>query len=596
MESNYGPQTAHAEQLDAEKYRATGETFKEGTSRVASALKDSDRHYREVREITLDQRFLFAGRIRSSMGSMKNTTSYNCFVSGRIPDSFVSRDNEENSSIMHRAEQAAATLRMGGGIGYDFSTLRPRGALIKKLMSAATGPLQFMEIFDAVGGATASSGNRRGAQMAVLRIDHPDIWEFIHVKQNEGHLNRFNISIAVTDEFMRCLDDDEPFPLQHNGEIYRYVDPSELWEGIMRSTWDWAEPGVLFIDTINRMNNLNYCEELLATNPCGEQPLPAFGACLLGSFNLVKYLSRQTDGRHTLDLDQFRADIDPVVRAMDNVVDRTRYPLPEQEREAKSKRRMGLGVTGLANALEAGGYAYGSPGFLEQEHLILSTLAREAYLAGTRLAQEKGSFELFDADRYGESQFLATMDDEVRWAVAKHGIRNSHYTSIAPTGTISQTADNVSSSIEPVYKYRQERDIHMAAGKATVDLWDYGFSRLRVRGRRTSMGEVSAKEHVAVLTAAQYNVDSAVSKTVNTDGTMPWEDFKSIYLSAYVSGAKGCTTYNKDGKRAGLFRDTPEPADLPFPTIAGIADAEAWSIQAADSCEFDPATGRRSCE
>ena len=593
--SDYGPQTVFSQQLHAEKYRAKGESFREAMGRVASALSDDDRHYRELREALLDMRFMPGGRIQSAIGSTKVATAYNCFVGGVIPDSFVARDNPENSSIMHRAEQAAATMRMGGGLGNDFSTLRPDGSLIAKLNSKSNGPLMFMPIFDATGKATSSTGNRRGAQMGVLRIDHPDIWEFVHMKQNQDFLNGFNISVAVTDEFMECLDAQRPFPLRFGGRVYREIDPVQLWEAIMRSTWDWAEPGVLFIDTINRMNNLRYCETLAATNPCGEQPLPPFGACLLGSFNLVKYLTRQGGGRWSLDLDFLRSDIPTVVRAMDNVVDNTVYPLPEQEEEAKNKRRMGIGVTGLANALEACGLTYGTSSFVEKESEILHLINRHCYLAGVKLAIEKGSFPMYDTERFGQSEFMRTLDDDVRDDVRRHGLRNSHYTSIAPTGTISMAADNISSSIEPVFRWQQDRDVIMMGGKRRVDLYDYGFANLRIRGRRSAFGEVPPVQHVRVLTAAQAHVDSAVSKTVNTDGSVKWEDFKDLYMQAYKGGAKGCTTFNKDGKRMGLFKTEPEDADLPFPEQSDQAMLVATG-HAGDSCEFDPTTGRRSCE
>lgn len=592
--AEYGPQNPFSEQVHAQKYRADGETFRGSVNRVAAALKDDDRHYRELREVLLDMRFLPAGRVQAAMGSPKATTPYNCFVSGTIPDSFTVRDNEFDSSIMHRAEQAAATMRMGGGIGYDFSTLRPKGALIHKLQSQSSGPLMFMDIFNAVCRATSSAGNRRGAQMGVLRVDHPDIWDFVHAKQDQQTLSGFNISVGITDDFMEALDAGRPFPLTFGGETYREVDPAELWEAIMRATWDWAEPGVLFIDTINRKNNLWYAETLAATNPCGEQPLPPFGACLLGSFNLVRYLTPQGGDLYDFDYDFFASDIPTVVRAMDNVVDRARYPLEEQQREAHSKRRMGLGVTGLANALEAMGHAYGSTSFLEVQHRILSILDRGAYLASSELAAEKGSFELFDVERYLRNGHASDMDDDVRAAIKKNGIRNSHLTSIAPTGTISMAADNVSSSIEPVYRYEQDRDVIMMDGKHNVKLYDYGFDRLHVRGRRTSMGEVTARQHVDVLVAAQSHVDSAVSKTINFDGS--WEDFKDVYITAYLGGAKGCTTFRKDGKRMGLFKETPEAADLPFPLRADEGSVAGMAEVVGDSCEFDPATGRRSCE
>lgn len=590
--SQIGPQTAYAEQLHSEKYRLEGETFRDGMNRVAGALQDSPSHYHEFRDILLHQRFLPAGRVQAAMGSPKGVTPYNCYVSGTIPDSFVTRDNEEDSSIMHRAEQAATTMRMGGGIGYNFSTLRPKNALIKKLMSRSGGPLSFMPIYDAVCGATSSAGNRRGAQMGVLNVDHPDIWDFVHAKHSGTHLTGFNISVGITDEFMEAMYARKPFDLRFDGQVYNTVDAAELWEAIMRSTWDWAEPGVLFLDRINKMNNLWYCEKIAATNPCGEQPLPPFGACLLGSFNLVAYLVPSFAG-YTFDWDQFTADILPVIRAMDNVVDRAKYPLVEQELEAKNKRRMGIGVTGLANCLEAMGYDYGTPGFIALEDRILRLLNRECYMASSHIAQLKGSFPLFDPC-YFEGEFFKTLDEDVQERIKKYGLRNSHLTSIAPTGTISMTADNVSSSIEPVYRWKQERTVLMASGREQVALYDYGFGTLNVRGRRTSLGEVSATQHVAVLTTAQKYVDSAVSKTVNCDGTMPWNDFKAIYETAYELGAKGCTTYNKDGKRAGLFVETPEASDLPFP--AELLNGQVQAVDVNLTCEFDPATGRRSCE
>lgn len=594
MTERVGPQTLYADQLHAEKYRLPHETFREAMGRIAGALRDSDEHYHSFREALLDMRFMPAGRIQAAVGCPKAVTPYNCYVSGNIPDSFVARDNPEQSSIMHRAEQAATTMRMGGGIGYNFSGLRPNNALIKKLMSRSGGPLSFMPIFDRVCQATSSYGNRRGAQMGVLNIDHPDILDFVHAKHDQKTLTGFNLSIGITDEFMEAKAAGRPFDLRFGGEVYNTVDSGELWEAVMRSTWDWAEPGVLFLDRINRLNNLWYCETILATNPCGEQPLPPFGACLLGSFNLTRYLVFDFAGWH-LDLDRLRDDIPGVVRAMDNVIDRALYPLPEQEHEAKSKRRMGLGVTGLANALEAMGHPYGSPGFLRVEDRVMRLITRECYLASVTLAMEKGAFPLFDAERYCAGEFIRTLDQDVQEMIRLYGIRNSHLTSIAPTGTISMAADNVSSSIEPVYRWQQERSVIMDAGRQSIDLYDYGFSELRVRGRRTSMGEVTAKEHVAVLLTAQRHVDSAVSKTVNCDGKMPWEDFKAIYDDAFAGGAKGCTTFNKDGKRMGLFKETEEPSDLPFPGTSNAAMAD-FQTEAGQTCEIDLLTGRRSCE
>lgn len=576
-----GPQTRVGDYFDAMKYRGEGEDFREKVNRVASALKDDDDHFHAFREIMGDMRFMPAGRIQSAMGAARATTPYNCYVSGTILDSFVHGDG----NIMQRASEAAATMRMGGGIGYDFSTLRPKGALIRKLQSHSSGPIAFMDIFNAVCKCVASSGHRRGAQMGVLRVDHPDIEEFIHAKQNTTALTGFNLSIAVTDEFMAAVKVGASFDLKWGGEVYKTVDARALWETIMRSTWDWAEPGVLFIDTINRMNNLGYCETIAATNPCGEQPLPPFGACLLGSFNLAKYIKPKTVRALGVPAWEFNwerlaLDIAPVVRAMDNVVDRARYPLPEQEHEAKSKRRMGLGVTGLANAAEALGFSYGSPAFLEFQEEVLKLIAVESYRASALLAHEKGSFPLFNKEEYLRSEFVQKLPLDVQEMIRELGIRNSHLTSIAPTGTISLCADNVSSGIEPVFDYITERPVNTPNGVEMVTVEDYGVANFGVKGRRAS--EVTAQEHVAVLASAQKWVDSSVSKTCNMDGSMSWEDFKGLYMTAWESGAKGCTTFNIDGKRMALLtgKSTPKEDDGPM---------------VETSCQIDPETGRREC-
>lgn len=580
-----GPALPFSDELHAQKYRQPGESFREAMNRVANGLKDDDQHFHDFRDVLLSMRFMPAGRIQSAIGSGRGTTPYNCYVSGTIADSYT----DGPGSIMQRATEAAATMRMGGGIGYDFSTLRPKGDLIVKLQSRSSGPISFMEIFDAVCRCTSSSGHRRGAQMGVLRIDHPDILEFVHAKQNETFLRGFNISIAVTDEFMVAKRDGLPFELRFEGKVYRVLDPDEvreLWEAVMRATWDWAEPGVLFIDRINGMNNLWYCETIAATNPCGEQPLPPYGACLLGSFNLARYLVKSL-GRWKFDYEAFTRDVPVVVRAMDNVVDRARYPLPEQEHEAKSKRRMGLGVTGLANAGEALGHAYGSAGFLAFQRKVLTILRDESYAASAVIAGEKGAFPMYDREKYLAGQFVQTLPDRVRDLIERNGIRNSHLTSIAPTGTISLCADNVSSGLEPIFSYGMERAVIEEHGPRKEVIEDYGVRVLGVRGKRSS--EVTVAEHLAVLALAQELVDSAVSKTCNVDGSMDWAAFKGVYDGAWERGCKGITTFNADGKRGGVIvtkdekdeaeERAPEQMDLPGTT-----------------CEIDLATGRRSCE
>jgi ribonucleoside-diphosphate reductase alpha chain len=592
-------------------------------ARVAEHLSDDAQHNRAFLETLLEMRFMPAGRVQAAVGSPKTVTPYNCFVAGTMHDSFV-HGSTEHGSIMDIAKQAAATMRMGGGIGYDFSTLRPKGATINGVQSRTDGPLAFMPIFDAICRATSSAGNRRGAQMGVLRIDHPDALDFLRSKQPSSavqalwehvedlpgdhpdrmrlvmalqdtlRLTGFNISFAITDEFMECLATGRAFQQVHNGRVYGEVDPLELWEQAMKSTWDWAEPGVLFIDRINAMNNLWYCEQIAATNPCGEQPLPPHGACLLGSFNLARYTHGGIPGYSSttgfwFDEDQFRRDIAPVVRAMDNVVDYATYPLPQQKVEAKTKRRMGLGITGLANAAEALGFPYGSESFLAFEARVLEILRDESYRASALLAREKGAFPLFHAESYCAGKFIKTLPEDIQSLIRIHGIRNSHLTSIAPTGTISYCADNVSSSIEPVYMHEGQRRMKTENGDVIVDVLDYGLREFMHRGRTAE--EVTAQEHVAVLCTAAVRVDSAVSKTCNVSPTMPWDDFKAIYQNAYEGGAKGCTTFNPGGKRMGIFIPKASRANT-APERAPEAPAPAQG----STCELDPTTGRRSCE
>lgn len=612
--TDFGPQLAFSEEVHAQKYRGKGESFREGMNRVANALADDKAHFDAFRDALLHMRFMPAGRVQAAVGSTKNVTPYNCFVSGTIEDSFV----DGHGSIMAIATEAASTMRMGGGIGYDFSTLRPRGALIHKLHSHSSGPVSFMNIFDAICRCVASSGHRRGAQMGVLRVDHPDVEEFIHAKQppeeakpildmlaecepgsaewqrwfqtlqSVYRLTGFNISLAVTDEFMQRVDDGKPFPLRFNGETYREVDAQALWDMIMRSTWDWAEPGVLFIDQINRMNNLWYCERIAATNPCGEQPLPPYGACLLGSFNLVKYIVTRSDGSRYFNWELLCEDIPHAVRAMDNVVDIATYPLYEQEKEAKNKRRMGLGITGTANAIEALGFPYGSEGYVEMQAKILQTINREAYRASARLAKEKGAFPLYD-ERYLKGKFIQTLDDETRELVARYGTRNSHLTSIAPTGTISMCADNVSSGIEPVFAYRQQRLVNMPQGQVETNFDDYGYRVFGVKGKRCQ--DVTLDEHLAVLTTAAHYVDSSVSKTCNVPPNLPWAEFKDLYRRAWAAGCKGITTFTTGGKRAGILKSADVEKDDPQEPLR-----EEAVEQKQAACYIDPRTGRRECE
>lgn len=537
---------------------------------MAGALSDSPEHFRRIQSIFQTQSFLPAGRVQSAVGSTRVVTAINCFASPKLVDSYV--DGED--SIMDIAKKAATTMRMGGGIGYDFSPLRPKGDLIKKLDSYSSGPISFMRIFNEICLCTSSAGHRRGAQMGILRCDHPSIEEFVHAKQNTTELTGFNISVAVTDEFMTAVETDSDFTLRFEGKSYRTIRARDLWETIMRSTWDYAEPGVVFIDRMNEMNNLWYCEEIFTTNPCSEQPLPPNGACLLGSFNLVKYLVRDDFFTYSFDWNRFRGDIPSVVRAMDNIIDRTIYPLPEQKEEETSKRRMGLGVTGLANCIEALGYSYGSSEFLQVETVILKTLRDECYRASINLAKQKGPFKAWDQTGYMESKFIKSLPEDLWYQIANYGTRNSHLTSIAPTGTISMCADNVSSGLEPVFSYSTNRVIQTPEGPKSVTIEDYGSKFLGVRGKLAS--QVTAQEHLNVLSVAQQYVDSAVSKTVNMDSTMPWTDFKGLYMKAWKAKCKGLSTFNSSGKRMALL------------TSSENNEPEA-------QCRIDLETGRKEC-
>ena len=581
----FGPTIGISEEIHKMKYRSVGETYKEAMTRVSDALKDGEEHFEAFRGILYNMRFLPAGRVQSAMGAPRRVTPYNCFVSMTIEDSM--------NGIMEAAANAAKTMQLGGGIGYDFSTLRPHGSLIRSLDSKSSGPMSFMGIFDAVCKTIASAGHRRGAQMAVLRVDHPDIETFIRAKNNSTELTQFNMSVGVTDEFMQAVKDDADFDLVFEGQVYRTVSASALWDDILRSTWDWAEPGILFIDRINKKNNLHYCETIAATNPCGEQPLPPNGACLLGSFNLVKYVKHngiQSGDTATFDYEKLKADIPHVVRAMDNVVDRAVYPLPAQEKEAKDKRRMGLGVTGVANAIEALSFPYGSPEFMDTMEEIMRTIRDGCYRASIELAKEKGPFPLY-SHKFLDSGFAETLPCDIRNDIGEYGIRNSHLLSVAPTGTISLSADNVSSGIEPVFSHYYDRTIQTFDGPRVERVEDYGVREFGVKGMAADA--LSVFDHVRVLNLASKYVDSACSKTCNVGDDVTWEQFKDVYMQAYDGGSSGCTTFRASGKRFGILNaSTSEDA-----AIETVVEPDAFvDEKEGGACYHDPATGLRTCE
>jgi len=563
-----GPEASISQEIDEMKYRQKDESFDQKIKRIARALSDGAEHRYDLESILGNMRFLPAGRVQSAVGSNRITTAYNCFVSGVIEDNM--------NSIMGKASEAAETMRRGGGIGYDFSRIRPRGDKIKSLDSQASGPVSFMGIFDAVCQTIASSGHRRGAQMGVLRVDHPDIEEFIMAKRNSDKLTGFNVSVGITDKFMEALtnDLDSSFTLEFEGRPYKTICAKDLWDKIMDSTWDWAEPGVLFIDRIAEMNNLYYCEDIFATNPCGEQPLPPYGACLLGSFNLTKYVEEKT-----FNFPQFKEDIYHVVRAMDNVIDRTIYPLKQQSDEAKDKRRMGLGVTGLANAGEIMGLPYASDGFMTWAEKVFACLRDTCYKASALIAKDKGPFPLYRED-YLKSNFVRGLPASVKKLIREHGIRNSHLTSIAPTGTISLVADNVSGGIEPVFNHYYDRTIQTFEGPKVERVKDYAYEK-GIEGRTAN--DINVKEHLAVLLLAQNYIDSACSKTCNVGDDITYDDFKQVYVDAWKGGAKGCTTFRLSGKRFGILQTVEENKD--------DSDEE----EKVEACFIDPQSGQKEC-
>lgn len=488
-------------------------------------------------------RFLPAGRIVAGAGTDRSVTLFNCFVMGTIPDSM--------EGIFQALKEAALTLQQGGGIGYDFSTIRPRGAPVAGVAADASGPLSFMDVWDAMCRTIMSAGSRRGAMMATLRCDHPDIEAFIAAKQDPARLRMFNLSVLVTDPFMDAVRADGDWPLVFGGQTFRTVRARELWDRIMRATYDYAEPGVIFIDRINAANNLHYAETIAATNPCGEQPLPPYGACLLGSINLARLVRDPFTGEARIDAGELDELVRTAVRMMDNVVDASRFPLPQQAAEARAKRRIGLGVTGLADALILCGLTYGTDAAVARTRDWMRAVARSAYLASSDLAREKGAFPLFRAEPFLASGTMQRMDADVREAVAAHGIRNALLTSIAPTGTISLLAGNVSSGIEPVFAAAYSRKVLQPDGTRTEEeVQDYALALWRQLKGNAPLPEtfVTAQTlepmaHVRMQAAAQEWVDSSISKTINVPEDIPFEAFKDVYLAAWDMGCKGCTTY-----------------------------------------------------
>ncbi len=539
------------------------DTWRRVAAAVAAPEAEPQRWAERFYAAMSDFRFLPAGRVVAGAGAGRQVTLFNCFVMGAIPD--------DMGGIFAHLREAALTMQQGGGIGYDFSTLRPRGAYVKGVGADASGPLSFMDVWDAMCRTIMSAGYRRGAMMATLACDHPDIEAFIEAKREPGRLRMFNLSVLATDAFMKAVEEDAPWQLSFGGTVAKVLPARELWDKIMRATYAYAEPGVIFIDRINRRNNLRYCEYITATNPCGEQPLPPYGACLLGSLNLARFVVEPFTPQARLDTEALARLVPDAVRMMDNIIDISGFPLPEQKEEATQKRRIGLGVTGLADALILCGLRYGSPQAVAATEEWLGAIQRAAYLASTGLAAEKGAFPLFDRDKYLAGETVAALDPELRDAIARHGIRNALLTSVAPTGTISLFADNVSSGLEPVFSFRYTRNVLMPDGsRREEEVADYAYRVFRrLKGETAPLPDyfvdaqtLSPEDHVVMQAAVQRYIDSSISKTINMPADIPFDRFKDVYAQAYALGCKGCTTYRPNEVTGAVLEARPEmPAE-----------------------------------
>ncbi len=548
------------ENKEVEKDDCIEDTWKRIAIAIAAKEKESRKWEDEFLSILSDFKFLPGGRIIANAGTTRSeATMFNCYVMNTIPDSL--------DCIFDTIKDSALTQKQGGGVGFDFSTLRPKGANIKGCEAESSGPLSFMEVLDATCKTIMSAGQRRGAQMGVMRIDHPDIEEFITAKRGNNALKMFNLSVAITDKFIEAVKNNEDWELVFGGKVYKTVHATELWDLIMKSTYDFAEPGFLLIDRINEMNNMYYCEDIRATNPCGEQPLPPYGACLLGSLNLTRFVNKPFTKNASIDFAEIGRVAKIATRLLDNVIDMSNYPLPAQRYEAETKRRMGLGLTGLADMLIFMGIKYGSPESEKIAEKVMKTITCAAYESSCVIAQEKGTFPAFEASKYSESKFIKTLPKKLQSEISIHGLRNSHLTSIAPTGTISLLAGNVSSGLEPVFAFHYTRKIRNKSEDdvTEMEVTDYAYRMYRqFLGKETiddkdlpnyfvSSNQVTPEQHLNIQAALQKYVDSSISKTINIPADFPFDDFKNIYMQAYDKGLKGCTTFRPSEHITGVL-------------------------------------------
>ncbi len=562
-----------------EKYLKPGETSVEDLYiRVARALASVEAPAEQAKyeALFLDNLHagaIGAGRIMSAAGTAIQATLINCFVQP-VGDCIQGVDDDGYPGIYEALREAAETMRRGGGVGYDFSRIRPRGAEVKATASMASGPCSYINVFDQSCSTVESAGARRGAQMGVLRIDHPDVMEFITAKRTPGRWNNFNVSVGMSDAFMEALTNEQSWDLVHRAKpgasimaqgakqradglwVYKTMPARELWDTVMKSTYDFAEPGILFLDNMNQDNNLRYCEKIEATNPCGEQPLPSYGCCDLGPIILTRFIRHPFgfNGVPAFDFEAFEKSVALQVRALDNVLDVTFWPLPQQREESEAKRRIGVGFTGMGNTLSMLCLRYDAPEGREMAARIATSMRDAAYTASVALAQEKGAFPKFDADGYLEAgTFASRLPAALQKAIRKHGIRNSHLLSIAPTGTVSLAfADNASNGIEPPFSWMYKRKKREGDGSFTEysvedHAWrmyrDLGGDVSKLPNYFVSALEMSATDHIAMMEAVQPFVDTAISKTVNVPADYPYDDFKGLYMQAWHARLKGLATY-----------------------------------------------------
>lgn len=574
------------------RYRKNGvvydTTITDSWQRIASALatKERNRAHWQVKFYAILQNFKFlpGGRIQAGAGTSHHVTLFNCFVMGTIPDSM--------EGIFNALKEGALTMQQGGGVGYDFSTLRPRGTQAYGVGSIASGPVSFMHIWDGMCATILSTGARRGAMMGTLRCDHPDVEEFITAKQDRTKLRHFNVSVLVSDDFMAAVRNDEDWPLifpagEHAREgemvvrdwpgyqspvpckLYKLIRARELWDSIMHATYDYAEPGVLFIDRINQLNNLYYCEKINSTNPCGEVPLPSYGACNLGSINLTQFVHEPFTEQAQLDMTSIGETASTAVRLLDNVIDVSNFPLFSQAEQARNTRRIGLGITGLADALMMLKMRYGSKASLQLAQSIMQTVCHAAYQASIEIAREKGSFPLFDREKYLAGAFVRTLPEVIRDSLAQHGTRNSHLTAIAPTGTISLLANNISSGLEPVFDSMYTRRVlGRNGGYSEYQVVDYAVAAWRkMRGDESlpdafiNAHQLSPSDHLQMQAAIQPYVDQSISKTINVPADYDFSAFRNLYQQAYDLGLKGCTTF-RPNPVTGAILDKVEEAQM----------------------------------